>query len=157
MVGGALATGSGELLSGVGARRLVEGPAVAWFWSPDGERLLYSIPVVEEGETMVKWWVYENGASEELASFVPSAIFGRQYLAFFDQLARSVSFWSPDSTAFVFAGGRPRPHDEDNELSDFGSGLADRFQHRRGIWVQLVGQHEPARIADGLVAVWSPN
>ena len=115
---------------------VIEAPVIAWFWSPDGERLLYGAPDTETGDVRIRWWVYEDGESTRFAAFTPNGDFAREYLAFFDQFARTTRFWSPDSTAFTYSGGDPTTN---------------------GIWVQVVGEPEPHLVARGRVAVWSPT
>lgn len=115
---------------------VVEDPAVAWFWSPDGERLLYSTTVVDEGDVKIQWSIYEDGGSTALGSFTPTGDFARGYLAFFDQYARTTTFWSPDSRAFTYAGGDATS---------------------AGIWVQVLGEEEPRLVSPGRTAVWSPT
>jgi TolB protein len=141
-----------------GLETVTEEPAIAWFWSPDGTRLLYSTAVVEDGDTKVKWWVYENGEVEGFPAFVPTGEFGRGYLAYFDQFDRTTSFWSPDSNAFAYAGGRVTMDTDETPTGD-GSvpeGDVSGAGEVGGIWVQIVGDRPPMRIADGQVAVWSP-
>lgn len=116
---------------------VARGRAVAWFWSPDGERLLYSTQVDHEGTIRLQWHAWDGSRSTSYRTFIPTGVFGRDYLAFFDQFARSHSFWAPDGSAFVYAGGT----DSSN----------------RGIWVQPVAGDGPVRVALGEIASWSPN
>jgi len=109
--------------------------AVAWFWSPDGDRLLYSTQVEVDGATRLQWHTWDGSESTSYRTFLPTGVFGRDYLAFFDQYARSHSFWAPDGSAFVYAGG--------TDLTN------------RGIWVQPISDAPPVRIALGELATWS--
>ena len=68
--------------------------------------------------------------------FSPTGLFGRDYLAYFDQFALSISLWAPDGSAFAYAGG---------------SSLEDA-----GIWVQKVEGGDPIRVSPGEVVLWSP-
>ena len=111
---------------------VIESPLVSWHWSPDGQLLLHSAQVVEEGDLLLKWAVSSDGQTNPYGSFDPTAVLGSEYLAFFDQMDRSTSFWSPDSKAFVYASAT-------------------------GVWVQPLGAFEPTVIATGKVAVWSPT
>ncbi len=63
------------------------------------------------------------------APFSPTGLFGRDYLAYFDQFALSISLWAPDGSAFAYAGG---------------SSLEDA-----GIWVQQVEGGDPVRVSAG--------
>ena len=70
-----------------------------------------------------------------IAVFEPTQDF-LQVLPYFDQYARSMTFWSPDSRQFVYtqtdANGAP------------------------GVWVaDIAGNANPQRIGDGSIAVWS--
>jgi hypothetical protein len=123
-------TGSGALEEVSGARN------IAWFWSPDGRLLLYATVEFVEGIEQLMWHTWDGSESISYQAFSPTGIFGREYLAFFDQFARSISLWAPDASAFVYAGG--------NSLEDV------------GIWVQPVDGGEPSRVASGEVALWSP-
>jgi dipeptidyl aminopeptidase/acylaminoacyl peptidase len=118
-----------------GLAEVVRGRAVAWFWSPGGDRLLYC--TLRLDDSTLSWQVWDGEESVGYQSFIPTGIFGRDYLAYFDQFARSVRFWAPDGSAFVYAGG---------------SSLEDR-----GIWVQTLGEAMPVRVSAGEVAVWSPG
>lgn len=112
-------------------------PVLAFFWSPDGKKLAYLQFEIDGGQTSLRWKVWQEGETVEYDTFIPSQVFMRRYLAFFDQYAQSMSLWAPDSSAFVYAG------------SD-GSG-------RRGIFVQKLGEESPKRISSGYFAAWSPN
>ena len=109
----------------------------AFFWSPDGTKLLSLLPEVAPGRIWFRWGVWEDGSSFSTGRFVPSLEFSRDYLQFFEQYAQSMRLWSPDGSAFVYAG----------EEESGGS----------GIWIQPATQDTaPVRLADGVVASWSP-
>ncbi|MGH8936921.1 MAG: TolB family protein [Acidimicrobiia bacterium] len=134
------ATSPGELVvqSADGDRRsAARNPVVAFFWSPDGRKLLYLVPEPEEEAPWFRWYVWDGEESQPLGRFVPSPILARDYLPFFDQFAQSLSFWSPGSDAFVYAG-----RGEDGG---------------EGIWIQrLGGDREPEPVTKGLFASWPP-
>ena len=109
--------------------------AVAWFFSPAGDHLLYATQVEVDGATRLQWHTWDGLESTSYRTFLPTGVFGRDYLAYFDQYARSHSFWAPDGSAFVYAGG--------TDLTN------------RGIWVQPVSDAPPVRVALGEVATWS--
>jgi TolB protein len=109
----------------------------AFFWSPDGTKLLSLLPEVTPGRVWFRWAVWADGSSFTTERFVPSLVFSRDYLQFFEQYAQSMRLWSPDGSAFVYAG----------EEESGGS----------GIWIQPATPHTaPVRLADGVVASWSP-
>jgi Tol biopolymer transport system component len=109
---------------------------VAWFWSPDGRLLLYATVEFIEGVERLMWHTWDGAESTSYQSFSPTGTFGREYLAYFDQFARSITLWAPDGSAFAYAGG--------NSLEDV------------GIWVQPLGTGEPEMVSPGQVATWSP-
>lgn len=122
-------------LDGVELSEVARARAVAWFFSPAGDRLLYSTQVEVDGATRLQWHTWDGQESTSYRTFLPTGVFGREYLAYFDQYARSHSFWAPDGSAFVYAGG--------TDLTN------------RGIWVQPVSDAPPVRVALGELATWS--
>ena len=83
--------------------------------------------------------MWEDGSSFSTERFVPSLELSRDYLQFFEQYAQSMTLWSPDGSAFVYAGQQE------------GSGES-------GIWIQpATPDTAPVRVADGVVASWSPG
>jgi TolB protein len=119
-------------------RELSAAPVMAFFWSPDGQKLAY-LAVEQRGETIrLRWLVWDGSRSTPYAWVLPTRIFLERYLTFFDQYARSMSIWSPDSSAFVYAA-----TDEAN---------------RTGIWVQRLEEGAEAHyVARGVFASWSPR
>ncbi len=109
---------------------------VAWFWSPDGDQLLYTTIEFLDGVERLRLHTWDGERTTSHQAFSPTGVFGREYLAYFDQFALSFSLWAPDSSAFVYAGG---------------SSLEDA-----GIWVQPLDGDEPSRVSSGQMAVWSP-
>ncbi len=109
---------------------------IAWFWSPDGRDLLYSTVGAADGFERLQWHIWDGDETKSYRSFSPTGLFGRDYLAYFDQFALSISLWAPDGSAFAYAGG---------------SSLEDA-----GIWVQNVEGGDPVRVSPGEVALWSP-
>ena len=106
--------------------------ALAFFWSPDGERLLILDAAARRG--LVEALVWEGGDPRLVTTFAPSPSFAREVLPFFSQYAQSYQMWSPDSTAFAFAG---RVGDED------------------GIWVQPIDGSTAHRVTSGTWVSWS--
>lgn len=118
-------------------RELSSVPAIAFFWSPDSEKLAYLTPESGGQRVNFRWNVWDGAENIKYADFLPSRTFFQSYLAFFDQYAQSMSIWAPDSSAFAYSG-------------------ADRG--RSGIWVQPLGEDEqPTVIGQGVVAAWSPR
>ena len=110
---------------------------VAWFWSPDGRLLLYSTIEFVDSIERLQWHTWDGKRSVSYQAFSPTGVFGRDYLAFFDQFARGMSLWAPDGSAFAYAGG--------TSLDD------------AGIWVQPVAGGDPVRVSPGEMAMWSPT
>ena len=88
---------------GVSQRVAISEPFLAFFWSPDGEKLAY---FALEQETQAFSWKYidrSGGNPVELVQFLPSADYAT-VISFFDQYSYSNSVWSPDSRSLVFSG-----------------------------------------------------
>lgn len=113
------ATGESEVLT--------QRPALGFFWSPDGNSLLVMTPT-GEGIQATVWEL--TGDKTDYLEFRPSVFLIRDMFPFFPQYAQSMSYWSPDSTAFVYA--------------------ADD-----GIWVQDLGGGAPNKVSDGSWVAWS--
>ena len=108
-----------------------QSPSVGFFWSPDGESLL----VMGTDDDLVAPHVWQtSGESTEFTQYRPSGTVARDLLPFFPQYAQSLTFWSPDSTAFAFGGA---------------------IEGNQGIWVQRVDETEPTKVADGIWVAWS--
>ena len=111
---------------------------LAFFWSPDGTKLAF-LAVERVGDSVqLRWRVWDGTETRAFGALTPSRVFLEEYLPFFDQYAQSMTLWSPDSTAFAYAGA--------NE-----EGVS-------GIWVQeLAGNKLPVRVSDGVFVAWSPR
>lgn len=108
-----------------------EALALGFFWSPDGESLL----VMSPGDEAVVPRVWSSsGGTTDYVEYLPSGTMLRDTLPFFPQYAQSVRFWSPDSTAFAFAGA---------------------VDGEQGIWVQGLADSRPTRVSDGTWVAWS--
>lgn len=93
------------------------GEVVAFFWSPDGQKIAYfSLASEEPGVTArrvaqtapkihlaVQVYDLASGESRQVAAFVPTESF-LQVLPYYDQYQRSGTLWSPDSRNLVLAG-----------------------------------------------------
>lgn len=108
-----------------------EGPSVGFFWSPDGESLLMLNP---GGDGIVPRVWSTSGLEGDFTEYRPPGTIVRDTLPFFPQYAQSVSFWSPDSSTFAFAG---------------------EIDGDQGIWVQKVDTDTPTLVTDGIWVAWS--
>ena len=108
--------------------------SLGFFWSPNGERLL--ILEISPVRGYIDAFVWEDGETRFVSSFQPASTFVRNVLPFFSQYAQSLQIWSPDSSAFAFAGA-------------VGS--------EGGIWVQSLDGSEPKRVSGGIWFAWSHN
>jgi TolB protein len=78
-------------------------PVIAFEWSPDGRRLLF-LEVAGTGATPeARWVVWERGEQIAFDTITPSVASLGTYFPFWDQYARSLTLWSPDGRAFVYA------------------------------------------------------
>jgi TolB protein len=145
---------------GSNRQQLITEDTLAFYWSPDSQQIAY-LTLVQPGNStsslhkkydvstglaaprsqsdQVKLgWRVMNIADKRvrtIAAFDPTPEF-LQVLPYFDQYARSLTFWSPDSHQFVYT---------QSEGSDLGS-----------VWVaDVAGSAAPQRIGDGTIAVWS--
>jgi TolB protein len=118
---------------------VTETPTAAFFWSPNGEHLLYLNPDPEDDQLWFRWGVWDGTSSSFLTPrFLPSPLMIDQYLPFFEQYAQSTSLWSPDGSAFAYPG-----------TSEDG---------RTGIWIQSArSDRAPVLVAGGDFVAWSPS
>jgi Tol biopolymer transport system component len=119
------------------AVEITDAAIAAFFWSPDGERLLYLDPDPGEEQFRFRWGVWDGTSSFLTPPFVPSLQFAREYLQFFEQYAQSMNLWSPDGSAFAYPG--------------------TNVDGEEGIWIQSArADREPVLVADGDFVAWSP-
>ncbi len=122
---------------------LFAGNLGAFFWAPDGGRVLVATPEFDSGEW--RWQVVERATKNvrEAGHFFPTPEF--QFLApHFDQFAMSHRFWAPDSRHFVYFGYPTTARDESQAVP-------------ATIWVGDSKTGKVARLADGRAAFWSPR
>lgn len=143
---------------GKNAKPLGTDDALAFYWSPDSQQIAYLSLVIpgtqgcalncqrvpglasplEQGRNlMMRWRVADvaTGSARTFATFAPTANF-ISLLPYFDQYARSLTFWSPDSQHFVYT---------QREGQQMGS-----------VWiVDRAENSQPRKIGDGTLAVWS--
>lgn len=122
---------------------LTQENAFAFFWSPDGKKLAYLVPELgplQGQQRLLQAALYlaevESGETKWLSNFIPSEEM-LNLLVNFDQYAQSLSFWSPDSRHFAYAG--------QGEVGGI------------GIWVVDVQGGARTLVAAGSIVVWSPQ
>lgn len=106
---------------------ITDEPALAFFWSPNGESLLLMTP--RSGGLEMQVWTEGEGITD-FGEFAPSPILAREMLPFFSQYAPSMSLWSPDSSSFA-------------------------YPDLNGIWIQPLDGSEPALVSTGGWVAWS--
>ncbi len=120
-------------------------PVRAFYWSPDGSRLAWLVEL-DPGDgdcasetATYEWQFWTGNAFSEGPRFNPTGVFACDYVPLFDQIAQSVTFWSPDGTRIAYAG-------------------TDPLTGERGIWTVGVGSNErPTLISEGEIGIWSPD
>ena len=130
-----------------------EGPILAFFWSPQGDKLAWFVLDLESRLFDVK--LFDGAgeadgpgdASRQLFRFRPSAD-SFTMLSFFDQYAHSHSVWSPDGTQLVVSGVR-------EGAAGGGNGTAPTQD--KVLVLDAVGDEVPRSIASGTLAFWSWN
>ena len=116
-------------------------PVYAFFWSPDGQRIVY---LTSSSETFPTWKAIKLGQPAEITPII-EMLPSQELLAgllYFDQYAHSYRVWSPDSRYLVLSGYQP------------GQQLGDPSQV---VVVDSEGVEPPRVIAEGTLAFWSPS
>ena len=125
-------------------QELTREPVLAFFWSPDGQRIVYLTRRAGERVQMVTWRVIKLGEPVEvttLVDFLPSQPLAASLL-FFDQFAHSHTLWAPDSRYLVLTGYL----------------VEDDLQGpSHVIVVDSDGEEPPRVITEGTLAFWSPS
>lgn len=130
-----------ERVSESGDRALLyRGPFAGFFWTPDGEQAL--VCALTEDTGVLEWRLVgaEDDENRPLCRFRPSRPQGVM-LSFFDQYAQSHPAVSPDSRHLLFAGAA---------LGGTPEGMRAPLVYA----VDLLGDGEPAAVAEGSFAVW---
>jgi dipeptidyl aminopeptidase/acylaminoacyl peptidase len=122
---------------------LYAGPLGAFFWAPDGRRVLVAAPEFDSGAW--RWEIVDRGTREvrEVSRFYPTPEF--QFLSpHFDQFAQSHRFWAPDSRHFVYFGYPTTARDENQPVP-------------ATIWIADAKTAKVRRVGDGRAGFWSPK
>lgn len=117
-------------------RQLVDETLLAFFWSPDGEKIAFVTPADERGAARLKVVPASGGEVQTLATFRPTQDMA-VYFSFFDQFAHSHSIWSADSRRLVIA------------LEESGAPSVQVLDAQ--------GVEPPRVVAKGYLAFWSPR
>jgi TolB protein len=119
------------------ATEVTDQTVAAFYWSPDGGRLLYLDPDPAEDQVWFRWGVWDGRRAFTTPRFIPSQRMVDEYLPFFEQYAQSMNLWSPDGSAFAYPG-----MDENGDT---------------GIWIQSArSDRAPVLVSDGDFVAWSP-
>ena len=126
-------------------RTLLKDHFAAYFWSPNGKRILYARR--QPGSPFGTWVVVDvdSGKSTDIIDFSPSRPL-TQVFQYFDQYALSHRLWSPDSRHFVFAGSAGSDSHPSTALQSPGVYV-----------VEAIPQATPQLLSDGPIAFWSPR
>jgi hypothetical protein len=120
------------------AERVTIRPAVAFFWSPDGERLLILQPEYPPaGPLSFRWVVSDGDDAFETDAFTPGISLLAEYAPFFSQYAQSLTMWAPDGSAFAYP--------------------ADRPPNPTQIWIQPVDGSPAFALGAGSFVAWAPE
>jgi TolB protein len=126
-------------------RSLVKEHLAAYFWSPDGNRILYARRKLDS--FMWTWCIVDvtDGKISEVVDFLPARpmLIVFQY---FDQYALSHRLWSPDSKHFVFTGSAGLDAHPAAAIRNPSVYVTDATEHAT-----------PKSVADGHIAFWSPR
>jgi Tol biopolymer transport system component len=121
------------------SREVLDEPAQAFQWSPDGAHLAF-LDAQDATSSRWRFWATDaaaNGAIVDGPVFAPSTTFTQLVQPYFDQLAPETDWWSPDGSAFTFAG---------------------RVLGREGVWVTPTAAPGSATfVHDGELVAWSPR
>lgn len=120
-----------------GSLQEVAGQVAAFFWAPDGSKIVYFEPFFAgsgaRGTLLYRIGLFRlTGLEPELIAVLrPTEAFVRQIVPFFDQYHRAYTIWSPDSRLVVLnstgTGGKPLIHLVDTERQRTGDQFSVRF------------------------------
>ena len=132
---------------GQDVRPIGEGPILAFFWSPQGDKIAWVVLDLESRSFDWKVSESDGGEAKQLFRFRPSDD-SFTMLSYFDQYAHSHTPWSPDGTRLVVSGMR--------EGAGGGSNGAAPTEDKVFV-LDASGDQPPRSIASGTLAVWSWN
>ena len=145
---------------GSNRQTLINEDTLAFYWSPDSQQIAYltfvqpgnstsstgggvgsstglAVPSPQGSQLKLSWRVISvvNKLTHTIAEFEPTQDL-LQVIPYFDQYARSITFWSPDSRQFVFT--------QTDATGD------------PSVWVaDIAGNTTPQQVGEGSLAVWS--
>ena len=132
---------------GQDVRPIGEGPILAFFWSPQGDKIAWFVLDLESRSFDLKVSERQGGEAKQLFRFRPSDD-SFTMLSFFDQYAHSHTPWSPDGTQLVVSGIR----------EGLGGGSNGAAPTEDKVFVlDAAGDQPPRSIASGTLAFWSWN
>lgn len=125
---------------GSGRMQQVSASAPAtWEWSPDSQQLAFLDVDFANLPIRAQWNFWNGVEASQVPPHYPSQKVAQAYLPFFEQYTQSLHRWSPDSSAFAYAG------------------RVDPEALAPSVWVHLIGSDEaPTPIVTGDLATWSP-
>jgi TolB protein len=116
---------------------VVDRMPIIFEFSPDNEKLLYLSVDDLGGARWMRWHVWSESLGDKPLDWCrPSAVEAREYIPFSEQHTRGQRRWSPDSTAFCYAG--------------------TATSGQEGVWVQTIDSDEASFLSTGQAAWWSP-
>lgn len=120
-----------------GTLQEVAGRVAAFFWAPDGSKIIYLEPFFAGsgagGGLLYRIGLFRltDSEPESIAVLRPTEAFVRQIVPFFDQYHRAYTIWSPDSRLLVLnstgSAGEPLIHLVDTERQRTGDQFSVRF------------------------------
>ena len=122
------------------SRVLTEDAAIAFFWSPAGDRLAVISLAEQGGRLAVTVFDIETGAARRVVEFIPSSDM-RVMLSYFDQYAKSHRVWSADGRYLALTGSLTGE---------------EATPESHVLVIDTLGQEPPRVLAAGVLAFWSP-
>ena len=132
---------------GTQVRTIGEGLIMAYFWSPQGDKIAWAVLDIESRSFDWKVSPIDGGPARQIFRLRTSDHMFTM-LTFFDQYGYSHSPWSPDGTSLVVSGTR-------EETSAGRNGTTPT--ENQVFVLDATGAEEPRRIAPGVLAFWSWN
>ncbi|MGE0825974.1 MAG: hypothetical protein AB7G75_15245 [Candidatus Binatia bacterium] len=126
-------------------RMLVQDNLTAYFWSPDGKRILYA---KKQADSFLWTWVIievASGKTYDVVDFLPSRPLTMVF-QYFDQYALSHRLWSPDSQHFTFSGSAGQDAHPAKAIREPAVYVVDAKPNA-----------SPRMLSEGAIAFWSPR